>query len=235
MTPSVTESNVFTALRSFLLSVLPTATDVIKAQVNRVPEPANPNFVLMTPLRRERIETNIDSSADVLFTASIAGNVMTVTQVSFGTIAIGNTVFGTGLAAGTLTITGQLTGTGGIGTYSVSLAQNLASQPFAAGLMNYMQPTEFTIQLDVHGPISGDNSQVITTLFRDDFAVQQFLTSGFDVAPLYADSAKQIPFTNDQQQYEDRWVIEACLQANITVSIAQQFASLLNITLDEVV
>jgi hypothetical protein len=95
------DSQIFTALRTFLLGVLPAGVDVLQAQANRVPEPAGADFVLMTPLRRERLETNVDSSADVLFTASIAGAVLTVSGVNFGTIQVGATVYGTGLANGT--------------------------------------------------------------------------------------------------------------------------------------
>lgn len=235
-TPSPTDSNIFTALRTFLIGILPVGVDVVQAQANRVPEPVGSDFVLMTPLRRERLETNIDSYADVLFTASISGTVMSVTGVNFGTIQIGATLFGLSLAAGTTTITGQLTGSaGGTGTYSVSLPQASSSQAIAAGLANYMQPTEITIQLDIHGPNSADNSQVISTLFRDDYAVQQFKTYGFDVTPFYADDPKQLSFINEAQQYENRWVVEACMQANITVSVAQQFASIVSVTLQEII
>ena len=233
MPATPTDSQIFTALRTFLLGVLPPGVDVLQAQANRVPEPAGTDFVLMTPLRRERLETNVDSYADVLFTASIAGTVLTVTGVNFGTIQIGATVYGTGLANGTTTIVGQLSGTGGVGTYSVSLSQISGSQFMAAGLANLMQPTEITIQLDVHGPNSANNVQVISTTFRDDYAVQQFATYGVDVTPFYADDPKQIPFINESQQYENRWVVEACLQANITVSVSAQFASIVSVTLVE--
>lgn len=235
-TPSPTDSNIFTALRTFLIGILPAGVDVIRAQANRVPQPVGTDFVVMTPLRRERLETNIDSYADVLFTASIAANVMTVSAINFGTIQVGATLFGQALAAGTTTITGQLTGSiGGIGTYSVSLPQIAISQLVAAGLTNYMQPTEVTVQLDVYGPNSANAAQTITTLFRDDFAVQQFQTYGFDVVPLYADDAKQLAFIDESQQYEDRWVVEACLQSNIVVSVAQQFASIVSVTLQEII
>lgn len=235
MTPTPLDTNIFTALRSFLLAILPAGVDVVQAQANRVPEPVGSDYVLMTPLRRERLETNVDSYADVLFTASIAGTVLTISSINFGVIVVGSTLFGVGLGTGvTTSVIGQLSGiAGGIGTYSVAPSQTVPSQMMAAGLTDYMQPTEITVQLDVHGPSSGDNSQIITTLFRDDFAVQQFLTSGFDVTPLYADSAKQMPFINDQQAFENRWVIEVCMQANIVISAAQQFASQLNVKLVE--
>lgn len=233
--PIPNQSEIFTALRSFLLGVLPSGVDVIRGQANRVPEPSGADFVIMTPLRQERIETNVDSYADCAFTASISGTTLTVTSLLLGTIQVGNQIFGTSLAAGTTTITGTLSGSGGVGTYTVSLSQSAPSQVMSSGGEIFLQPSEICVQLDVHGPNSQDNSQTITTLFRDDFGVQLFAASGFDVAPLYMGEARQVPFINENSQYEDRWVIEAHIQANCVISSAQQFASALAVTLKEVI
>ncbi len=83
--------------------------------------------------------------------------------------------------------------------------------------------------MDFHSaPISnaGDMASVVSTLMRDAYAVQQFANQmpNFGVFPLYADDASQMPFQNDQQQWEWRWIVECLLQANITISIPQQFA-----------
>lgn len=50
-TVSVTETEVLTALRAFLLLCVPDGTEVIRGVQNRVPQPAGP-FVLMTPLNQ---------------------------------------------------------------------------------------------------------------------------------------------------------------------------------------
>jgi hypothetical protein len=63
-TLNFTEADVFTVIRGFLLQYLPTPIEVIKAQVNRVPEPATADFVLMTPVNRVRLETNTDTFLD---------------------------------------------------------------------------------------------------------------------------------------------------------------------------
>jgi hypothetical protein len=58
---------------------------------------------------------------------SLTTGVMTVTAVGSGTIVPGGTISGTGIQAGT-TVLNQLTGTtGGIGTYTVSIPQTVAS------------------------------------------------------------------------------------------------------------
>lgn len=254
-----TDQAAFLALRAFLLKILPPGTEVIKAQVNRVPEPKSADFVLMTPLRRERIETNVDDYFDVLATGTILGNVLTVTAVTGGRLRIGARLNALGMPPDTIIIAFG-TGSGGPGTYIVSTGQSFApssaigdfvigSSPIegpilatwppssaigyfvigespiegptdftiSAGVTGFMQPTKLVIQLDVHGPNSADNAQVITTLFRDAFAVEAMKPN---VTPLYADEAKQIPFINDQSQYEYRWVIEAAMQINPVVAVS---------------
>lgn len=63
------------------------------------------------------------------FTASIAGNNMTVTGVTSGIVGPGETVTGSGVAANTI-ITQQISGApGGTGVYLVSVSQNINSEP----------------------------------------------------------------------------------------------------------
>ena len=205
---------------------MPTGVEVIQGQGNRVPEPEGSDFVVMTPILKERLETNSWSWADVAFTGSISGQTLTVTAIDFGTILVGAALFGTNVASGTI-ISALGTGTGGTGTYTVSNSQTVASEVMACGAINIKQPTKVTVQLDVHGPNSSDNAQTISTLFRDDYAVQNFYASGFDVMPLYAGDPKQIPFINAEQQYENRYVIDAVMQANEVVSPPQQYAGTL--------
>lgn len=223
LTLAPTESEIFSVLRAFLVESLPTGTEVILAQGNRVPEPSVDNFVVMTPIRRDRIETNVDAYLDCAFTGLIAGAVLTVTVVRFGFLGLNNSIYG---ALSGTTIGEQLSGIpGGAGTYTVSPAQTVSSGPMWSGSATLLQPTEFTVQLDVHGSNSGNNAQVIATLFRDEYATSFFALENAAIIPLYADDPRQMPFINDQQQYEWRWVIEAKLQVNETVTIHnQQFA-----------
>lgn len=226
MTPSPTKDDVLASLRSFLIAVMPPGVEIVEGQLNRVPEVQGSDFVVMQQPRFERLETNVDESADVRFTGSIAGLAMTVTAVAFGTIEIGATVFGVGVAAGT-TILSQTSGSpGAAGVYAVSVSQALASGTLSAGQKIITQNAKVTVQLDVHGPNGADNAEVISTLMRDPFATEQFeaQSPNFGIAPLLADDPRQIPFVNDQQQYEDRWVVEAMLQADQVVNVPQQYA-----------
>jgi hypothetical protein len=61
-----------------------------------------------------------------VFTGSISGTTLTVTAVTSGSIGIGSVISGTGVTGGT-SITGLISGTGGVGTYTVSASQTVAS------------------------------------------------------------------------------------------------------------
>lgn len=220
---SLSERQTLTALRSFLLSVLPAGIEVIRGQDNRVSEPEGDDFVTMTPILRTRLETNVAAYDDASYTGSISGSEMTVTEVAIGAIAVGDPVFGVGVAASTV-VNAITSGTGGVGTYTVAPSQTIASQALASGTRSILQPVQVTVQIDIHGPSSPDNSQIITTLLRDEYATDFFSTTGFDVTPLYADDPRQMPFSNGEQQIENRWVVNAALQCNPVLTIPQQFA-----------
>jgi hypothetical protein len=71
-------------------------------------------------------------NAGATFTGSIAGTTLTVTAVSgTGVIGIGQVISGTGVTAGT-NITALGTGAGGVGTYTVSASQTVASTTITA-------------------------------------------------------------------------------------------------------
>lgn len=52
---SLTEDQIMTALRAFILAVLPTGVEVVQGQDNNVPLPSAADFVVMTPARREQM------------------------------------------------------------------------------------------------------------------------------------------------------------------------------------
>lgn len=231
MTPSPTEAEVLAALKAFLIAILPVGTKVVRGTINRVAEPAEQNFVVVTPQAYPRISTNFDAFADAAYAASIAGATMTVTSVERGQVVVGAQLFGAGVTDGTL-ISAQLSGTpGGIGTYTVAPPQTVASATLASGAKSAKEAARWDVQLDFHGPQSGDGARVFATLFRDPFGTEFFEALGIDAAPLYAGEPAQRPFVNAEQQYEWRWIVEAALQVNQTVAgLPQQFASVVSIT-----
>ena len=98
-------------------------------------------------------------------------------------------------------------------------------------IRNDMVPTELTVQIDVFGPSSSDNTQIILTMFRSDWAVDQFATINPDVTPLYMTEPKQLPFSNAQQQIVTRWTMDAAMQYNPIVTTNQDFAAALKLNL----
>ena len=165
--PSITDENIYAALVAFLTAILPAGTPVIQGLQNDVPEPVEDNFVLMIPLFRSRLGTDL--------------------------------------------VTYNVPGAGSEGSVNITMA------------------TEIKVQLDVHGPLSGDNAQLISTLWRSDYGVQQVSSQGYDIAPLYAEDPRQSPFINAEQQFEVRWTVDVSLQANPVVSMPQDFASELSV------
>lgn len=206
-----------------MLGALGSNFPVIAGQNNRTPEPKESDFIVMWPILRNRISTNIDDSVDTSFTGFIVATQLLVNEVLFGEIKIGQTIYGIDVAADT-TIIDFVTGTGGPGIYTVDVDQTAAGPNFYSGQTIIMQPTEVVMQLDVHGPASADNAQIISTLFRDVYATDQFALIDSNITPLFAENPRQIPFVNAEQQYENRWIIEIHLEANQSVIFPQQFA-----------
>lgn len=253
------ESALFTALRTFLVNLNLTTSgtgpiEIVQGQQSRVPEPIGPDYIIFWPIGRPRLATNQDVYGDCAFTGQVSGSTLTVGGIQFGVVQIGGQLYGSAVPLGTIVLS-QLSGSasGGSGTYSLSNTFSAGSATMAAGAFFAMQEAEVDVQIDVHGPNSHDNAAVITTLFRDDYAVEQFLAYGTAppgyptvgqifgttpwqnnssnytaVAPIHADDPKQIPFLNAEQQYENRWIVTARLQANQIVSVSQQFFSVIS-------
>lgn len=228
---NLTEVQALSALRSFLLTSVATGTEIFRGQVNRVPEPRNADFVVMTPLRMERLETNETTYRDYDVVGSIEGDILTVTEIGHGALEAGVTLRGTsGLIAVDTTVVSQLSGTvGGTGTYRVSISQSVGSGVIYAGLRDDLVAIQATVQLDIHGPQSTNNAVMIETLFRSEVGYDSFVAQGYAVVPLYCANSRQMPFINAEQAYEDRWVVEAVLQISPITSTPQEFADALEV------
>jgi hypothetical protein len=117
------------------------------------------------------------------FTASITGNILTVTNVPIGSpsLAVGMILSGTDVAQG-LRITALLTGTGGTGTYQVSQSQSVASATITARLSDtarFGQSVACTIdgtQILIGAPnTDSDSIAEAGTVYAYDRSVQNFV------------------------------------------------------------
>ena len=82
-----------------------------------------------------------------------------------------------------------------------------------------LQPMEITIRVDCYGVTACDSARLIAATFRDEFAVDAFTASGFDIAPLYTTDALQMPVITGEDQYLERWTFEAVMQFNPVTTI----------------
>lgn len=163
---SLTEDDIMTGLRAFLLEVLPDGIEVVQGQDNRVAMPAGADFVVMTPARREQ------------------------------------------------------------------LSQTAHLYDPDAGTKEVSRSTSMHFQLDVYGPNGSDNTQVITTLFRDEYGFDYFAPCG--LAPLYCDDGQQMPLVTGEEQWIQRWMTRGVLQTNLAVTVPQEFADEIEFELIEV-
>lgn len=108
------------------------------------------------------------------------------------------------------------------------LATNIQTDTLDLADGDYSQITqkiELSIQVDVYSETASDQSNVISTLFRDAYAYNFFPEN---IKPLYCDDPKQIVFVNDAMQYEKRFMIMLYLQYDPVVTVDTQLATELN-------
>ena len=229
MVLSLTEAQTIQALGNFLAVILPTGTPIFKAQTNRVPPPATVDFVSMTPILRERLEWNTDTYG--LDTETLAFAALTHTPAPGDMLAnAGLTAAGTVVGVSGLNITltpspppSRYFAIGDIVSDGVNAVGTVTNVSY--GGKSVLTPTKVTIQLDVHGPASGDNAAMIASLFFDSYATEQFATSGFAVFPLYTSEPKQVPFSNAEDQIEFRYVVDVVLQCNPVTIVPAQYGT----------
>ncbi len=113
--------------------------------------------------------------------------------------------------------------------YEKRLSTNVRSYDPDNGIVTLRMGTEYTIQVDCFGSTANYRATVIALLWRDDAAVSQFPDG---ITPLYADDPRQIQFQNDQNQYEERWMVEIKLQYNALVSMPYESAQALNLAIN---
>jgi hypothetical protein len=83
------------------------------------------------------------------------------------------------------------------------------------------QGIELRVQIDCYGPSSPNWAAMISTLFRDNYGCQALAPN---CQPLYADEARMVPLVDAEEQYEERWMVDARLQWNPVTTVAQDFA-----------
>jgi hypothetical protein len=202
------------------------APEVVRGQISRVSEPRAGDFVIVQQLRQPRLSLNITSFSDNIIVASADEfGVLTITTVTreFSPLVPGMLLLDVGGPLVNGTVLGeQLSGTtGGLGTYNIYPPQVIPQETIYAGIREDLTPTQLALQLDFHGPNSGDNVKIIESLWRSDYAYD--LLNPLGVSPLYSSDPREMPFMNAEQQYEYSWTIDLEMQTNPVVLTSQQF------------
>ena len=60
----ITEVYALSALRSYLLSLMPAGTEIVKGNINCVPSPVSQTYIVMQPLFRTALDLTVDSYQD---------------------------------------------------------------------------------------------------------------------------------------------------------------------------
>lgn len=91
--------------------------------------------------------------------------------------------------------------------------------------------TEVRIQCDFYGSLAAGWAQAFETLWRDPYGCEALAPT---CQPLYADDARMIPRVTGEEQFLERWIVDAVAQYNPVAIMPQEFADQLNVTLVEV-
>jgi len=92
------------------------------------------------------------------------------------------------------------------------------------GVRMDLMPRDLSVQLDFHGPASGDLCTLVHGMVRTSYATDAFAASGFDVTPLYGTDPHQSGFLNGEQQIENTWIFDLHVHCNPVVTSGQDFA-----------
>lgn len=82
-------------------------------------------------------------------------------------------------------------------------------------------PNRIDIQMDFYGESAGEFCKVVKSVFRTDYAFQNFPEN---IKPLYTNDGMQVPLITGEEQYESRWTLTVSMQYNPIVTVPQQFA-----------
>lgn len=90
------------------------------------------------------------------------------------------------------------------------------------------QGTELRVQLDCYGAASGDWAAMLSTMLRDEVGCLALAPYS---QPLFVEDAKMAPLVDSENQYEQRWTLDAILQYNPVTTVPQDFMSEAAVTL----
>lgn len=115
---------------------------------------------------------------------------------------------------------------------ALSLPHTTYSDVPNAGSMTLTRPTQWNAQVDCYGDGAQDMALAICIALRSSYGCDALKASG--AQPLYTGDPRQLPFITGEDQYLERWSVDAVLQFNPSITVPQQFADELHVDLVEV-
>jgi hypothetical protein len=104
----------------------------------------------------------------------------------------------------------------------------------ATSAMGYTEVRQADIQVDIYGDNAEDRAVALETLFFSEHAYEGIRSIDDRLTPLYSSQAIQATMINGENQYQDRYMITLSLQADITVSLPQDYFDKAEITTEMV-
>ncbi|CAB3956113.1 hypothetical protein LMG7053_04915 [Achromobacter ruhlandii] len=115
---------------------------------------------------------------------------------------------------------------------ALSLPRTTYADVPSAGTMTLTRPTQWNAQVDCYGDGAQDMALAICIALRSSYGCDALKASG--AQPLYTGEPRQLPFITGEDQYLERWSVDAVLQFNPSITVPQQFADELHVDLVEV-
>lgn len=89
--------------------------------------------------------------------------------------------------------------------------------------MSYTEVRRADLQVDLYGDGAGDRANILETVFRSGHAWEAIQAMDTRLAPLYSSDAIQAPMINAENQWQERYTLTLSLQADITVTLPQDY------------
>lgn len=116
-----------------------------------------------------------------------------------------------------------------LGMTRLSVASTEYSDPDGhpeLGAQDVTQPTRESIQVDFYGTGSHDRAAVFFSAFQTGWGFDMLPVT---VKPLYTSEPRMLPLTTGEEQWIERWEVDAEIQYNPTTALPQQFADELEV------
>ncbi|MDV2874481.1 LIC_12616 family protein [Phytobacter diazotrophicus] len=99
--------------------------------------------------------------------------------------------------------------------------------------MSYTEVRRADLQIDIYGDGAGDRANILETIFRSGYAWEAIKALDARLSPLYSSDAIQAPMINAEDQWQERYTLTLSLQADITVTLPQDYFETVEFTTEQ--